>query len=140
MKTIVMVPEPEDRRPIKKFWAKLLTKVDVSKSNGYAFEGEWLRRGERAEVPTGSYILLYDEPGSAKNWYPHVRLLRAEPDGSLSTVLDYDGDINERSWALAVRDQVAAIMAEGAKTEIGIDLSAVSTDALVAELQRRNIL
>ena len=74
-KVVVKVPETEDRR--KKSWAKALTKVDPDKSNGYAFVGDWLRRGERAEVPVGSYILLYDEPGSMKNWYPFFKIGRA---------------------------------------------------------------
>lgn len=139
-KVIVTIPKAEDSR--KKNWAKLLTGVDPSKSNGFAFVGDWLRRGERAEVEVGALILLYDEPGSMKNWYPHVRLMRAEADGTLTTVLDYEGRVAERSWALAVRDQIAAILAEQSEateqeSRPEIDLSNVPTEDLIAELQRR---
>lgn len=142
-KVIVIVPKAEDYR--KKSWAKLLTKVDSNKSNGYAFVGDWLRRGERAEVEVGSLILLYDEPGSMRNWYPHVQLVRAEADGTLTMVFDYKGHVQERSWALAVRDRIAAILAEQYGTteqesQPEIDLSDVPTEELIAELRRRGVL
>lgn len=143
MKTIVMIPETEDTR--KKSWAKLLNEVDSDKSNGYAFIGDWLRRGERTEVEVGAHILLYDEPGSMKNWYPHIRVLRAEADGSLTEVFNYEGRVAERSWALAVRDQIAAILTEQSGTteqesRPEIDLSSVPTEELIAELQRRGFV
>jgi len=142
-KVVVTVPKAEDHR--KRSWAKILSKVDTGKANGYAFEGSWLRRGERAEVEVGALVLLYDEPGSMKNWYPLVRVVRAEPDGSLQEVLRYEGGVQERSWALAVRDRIAAILAEqsGAAEQEGqreIDLSGVPTEALIAELRRRGVL
>ena len=74
MKKIVMVPETLDER--KKSWRKLLEGVDKEKANGYAFVGEWLKAGERAELEVGSFILCYDEAGSMKNWYPVVRMFK----------------------------------------------------------------
>jgi hypothetical protein len=74
MKKIVMIPETLDRR--KKTWRKHLERVDKEKTNGYAFVGNWLQAGERAELKIGSFILCYDEAGSMKNWYPVVRLFR----------------------------------------------------------------
>lgn len=107
-KVIVTVPTSLDDR--KKTWRKALARVDRSKSNGYAFQGEWLRAGERAELLVGSYVLGYDEPGSRTNWYPQVTLWRVGPQG-LEEVLVWKGNYRETSWALAVRDQVAAILA-----------------------------
>ena len=57
MKVIVGIPEPVDRR--KKSWRKHLTNVDTTKTNGYAFDGNWLRAGERAELPVGALVMCY---------------------------------------------------------------------------------
>lgn len=132
-KTIVTIPNPRDNR--KKNWAKVLESVDASKPNGYAFIGNWLRRGERAELTVGSYVLTYDEPGSMKNWYPVVKLYRVTPDG-LEVALEYEGEIGERSWALAVRDKIAAILAES-QGEAPNPLAGYSDEELITELQRR---
>lgn len=135
MKKIVMIPEPLDDR--KKSWRKLLTQVDKTKANGYAFVGEWLRAGERAELEVGSFILCYDEPGSVKNWYPVVRMFKVEND--LDEVYRWEGNTRERSWALAVRDNIAAILAEaqGQEPEEGSLLAGISDEELITELKRR---
>lgn len=136
MKKIVMIPETLDRR--KKTWRKHLERVDKEKTNGYAFIGEWLRAGERAELGIGSFILCYDEAGSMKNWYPVVRMFKVVENG-LEEVHHWEGDIHERSWALAVRDDIAAILAEarGQEPEEGSLLASISDEELIAELERR---
>jgi len=133
VKAIVEIPAKKDDR--KKAWAKVLESVDITKSNGYAFVGNWIRRGEKAELPIGSYVLTYDEPGSMKNWYPLVKLYRVTPDG-LEVALEYEGNIRERSWALAVRDRIAEILAES-RGETPNPLAAFGDEELIAELQRR---
>ena len=156
MKKIVRIPGSLDDR--KKTWRKLLTQVDKTKANGYAFIGNWLRAGERAELEVGSFVLCYDEPGSAKNWYPVVRLFKiVENENGLEEVYRWKGDTRERSWALAVRDEIAAILAEaqGQEPQEGnmleqrlsgisdeelinvIRLSGISDEELIAELKRR---
>jgi|LSQX01.2.fsa_nt_gb hypothetical protein len=156
MKKIVRIPGSLDDR--KKTWRKLLTQVDKTKANGYAFIGNWLRAGERAELEVGSFVLCYDEPGSAKNWYPVVRLFKiVENENGLEEVYRWKGDTRERSWALAVRDEIAAILAEaqGQEPQEGnmleqrlsgisdeelinvIRLSGISDKELIAELKRR---
>jgi len=136
MKKIVMIPETLDER--KKTWRKLLADVDKTKTNGYAFVGEWLRAGERAELEVGSFILCYDEAGSMKNWYPVVRLHKVVENG-LEEVYRWEGDVRERSWALAVRDEIAAILAEaqGQEPEEESPLASISDEELIAELERR---
>ena len=136
MKKIVMVPETLDER--KKSWRKLLEKVDKEKANGYAFVGEWLKAGERAELEVGSFILCYDEAGSMKNWYPVVRLFKVLENG-LEYAYRWEGSIRERSWALAVRDEIAAILAEaqGQEPEEGSPLASISDEELIAEIRRR---
>ena len=137
MKKIVMIPKSLDDR--HKCWRKLLTHVDREQSNGYAFVGDWLRAGERAEVEVGSLILCYDEVGSRKNWCPVVRLLKVEVDNDLEEVFHWEGNFRERSWALAVRDDIAAILdAQGEESpEEGSLLAGLSDEELIAELERR---
>jgi len=136
LKTIVEIPAKKDDR--KKSWAKVLESVDTTKPNGYAFVGNWLRRGEKAELPIGSFVLTYDEPGSMKNWYPVVKLYRVTPDG-LEVALEYEGETRERSWALAVRDNIAAIVNGQTGTQSN-PLAGISDETLIAELERRGYI
>jgi len=138
VKSIVIIPSSKDSR--KKTWRKQLEGVDKSKSNGYAFIGGWLKAGERAELEAGTFVLTYDEPGSMKNWKPLVRLFKVTGEG-LEKIFDWEGDYCERSWALAVRDKIADILAE-AKHEQGEDedslkYTELTDDELIAELNRR---
>jgi len=135
MKKIVMIPGTMDGR--HKAWRKLLTQVDREQSSGYAFVGEWLRAGELAELEVGSFILCYDEAGSMKNWYPVVRLLQIGVENDLEEVFRWEGNVRERSWALAVRDNIAAILAEAQRQEPESPLAKYSTEELIAELRRR---
>lgn len=48
-------------------WYKLVTSVDVTKSNGYAFEGDFLKSGVELDLPVGSVIISKDPTGSVKN-------------------------------------------------------------------------
>lgn len=137
MKKIVMVPETLDER--KKTWRKHLERVDKEKTNGYAFVGNWLRAGEREEMEVGSFILCYDEAGSMKNWYPVVRVFKVGVENDLDEVYRWEGVIRERSWALAVRDNIAAILAEAQGQEPESPLAKYSTEELIAELRRRGV-
>lgn len=47
-----------------KHWAKHVTSVDTSRSNGYAFVGTWVRMDQRSELPVGAHVLTYDEETS----------------------------------------------------------------------------
>jgi hypothetical protein len=57
----------------------------------------------------------------------------------LDEVFHWEGNIRERSWALAVRDEISAILAEaqGQEPEEGSLLARISDEALIAELERR---
>lgn len=135
MKKIVMIPETLDDR--KKSWRKHLERVDKEQSNGYAFIGEWLRAGERAELEVGSFILCYDETGSRKYTYPVVHLFRVGVENDLEEVFYWEGRYGERSWALAVRDEIASILAQKQEPKGGSPLASISDEELIAELERR---
>ncbi len=137
MKKIVMIPETLDDR--KKSWRKLLTEVDREQSNGFAFKGEWLRAGERAELEVGSFILCYDEAGGMKNWYPVVRTFKVGVENDLEEVYHWEGNVRERSWALAARDEIATILAEEQEQQPEGEsmLARIPDEELIAELERR---
>lgn len=137
MKKIIMIPKSLDDR--HKCWRKVLTHVDKNQSNGFAFIGDWLRAGERAELEIGSIILAYDVVGSRKNWRPVVRLLKVGMENDLEEIFRWEGDFRERSWALAVRDDIAAILAEaqGQESKEESPLAGFSDEELIAELERR---
>lgn len=40
-----------------KHWSKLLTAIDVTKTNGYAFKGDWLNISAEHKVPVGSVVV-----------------------------------------------------------------------------------
>lgn len=42
-----------------KHWAKLITDVDTTKTNGFAFQGEWLSTTNQVKVPENSIIVEY---------------------------------------------------------------------------------
>ncbi len=93
---------------------------------------------ERAELGIGSFVLCYDEPGSMKNWHPVVRLFKVIENG-LEEVYCWEGNTRERNWALAVRDDISAILAEaqGQEPEEENPLASISDEELIAELERR---
>ena len=136
MKKIVRIPETLDDR--NKCWRKHLVQVDKEQPNGFAFKGEWLQAGERAEMEIGSFILCYDEVGSRKNWYPVVRLFKVVENG-LDEVYRWEGNVRERCWALAARDDIIAILAEaqGQESKEESLLAGFSDEELIAELERR---
>ncbi len=142
MKKIVVVPRSKDSR--KKSWRKLLEKVDVTKDNGYAFVGEWLRVGEKAELELGVFVLCYDEEGSMKNWYPSIELLKVTEEG-LKQVYEYIGATRERSWALGCRDEIQDIIAEDQELNEAVKglsnpLAAFKDEDILKEAQRRGLI
>jgi hypothetical protein len=138
MKKIVVVPRSKDSR--KKSWRKLLESVDVTKDNGFAFVGSWLRAGEKAELDIGSFVLCYDEDGSIKNWYPSIELLRVTVEG-LEQVYEYIGSTRERSWALGCRDDIkkaiAGLELSEAVEGLSNPLAAFKDEDILAEVTRR---
>lgn len=42
-----------------KHWCKLIKEIDKSKTNGYAFVGDFIRFYEEVKIPVGSYIVEY---------------------------------------------------------------------------------
>ena len=102
MKKIIEIPSARDSR--WKSWRRELTGVDVTKTTGYAFQGDWLTAGRKAELEVGSYVLIYDEIGSAKHHKPEVQICKVTEE-DLQEVLAAEG----WSWALDLRDAAAEL-------------------------------
>jgi len=70
-----------DRRKARtSLWAKKLTSVDVSKKNGYAFQGEFVGAGDVAMSPR-DIIVAVREFGSWKNPGQLMKVYICFPDG-----------------------------------------------------------
>jgi hypothetical protein len=132
-KIIIDIPDARDYR--FKAWRKLVTGVDTTKTNGYAFLGEFLRTGRKAEVEVGSLIMLYDEVGSHRYHLPHVRVARVSEDGTLETLVERKSSAD---WALEIRDQVAALFRQAATDELtSLRAEAEALRARLAEVEAR---
>ena len=104
---IVFIRPIGDRR-FKK-WVKILEGVDRDISNGYAFEGTFIGFDRQAELPVGTLLLYFGMKGSRRFQRPCVALKEVTPEGRLETL--YERDRLDLSWALDVRDDIAAIVA-----------------------------
>lgn len=128
MKVKITVPRAKEDR-FKPPWAKIVTGVDRSKTNGYAFEGKFLRRGLLAEVPVGSIILIYDVVGTWKHHKPEVDVYQVTETGDLKLVLSDEG----WDWALSIRDDVADLL--DAQKQATNDEQQVSSSLIIAGRQ-----
>jgi len=103
---IVFIRPIGDRR--FKQWVKVVTGVDTTIPNGYAFQGTFIGFNRKAELPIGALLLYFGMEGSRRFQRPCVALREVTPDG-LETL--YERDRLDLSWALDVRDDIAAIVA-----------------------------
>lgn len=87
-----------------KKWVKVLTSVDRSKDNGYAFAGSWAPRRD-FEATVGTVILSYGEEGSRKSHEPVASLFKVTSCG-----LEVIEEVEGRDWALDLRDVAAELI------------------------------
>ncbi|HHY70943.1 MAG TPA: hypothetical protein GX519_04645 [Thermoanaerobacterales bacterium] len=113
-----------------KKWAKTVKSVDQSKSNGYAFVGNFINAEQKYELEVGTYIMQYGEFYSEIK----VRLLKVTNEG-LEQIKEWE-DLDKGDWALSCRDEIAEIINN--KEEVN-PLSNVSTEELIEELKRRGV-
>jgi hypothetical protein len=115
-----------------KFWFKILSGVDASKSDGYAFQGAWANLGETVEVPDGAWLMSYieDVRASGKLDGRNVTLYQVR-NGALVQVETWTLG-SERGWALHVRDAIAAHMATA--EPVNVDNLLTERAALLARL------
>lgn len=115
-----------------KFWFKTLTGVDVSKSDGYAFQGNWANFGDTIEVPDGTWLMSYieDVRSSGRMDGRDVTLYQVRR-GELVKVESWTLD-ESRGWALKIRDEIAALMTKPA--EVSVETLLAEREQLLARL------
>ncbi len=133
----IEVPLVGDER--RKHWAKVVTNVDQSKSDGWAYDGEFIADGGIQDVEAPSVLLVYGEHGSRTKPHSEARVYIVNTDATLSLRETATG----RAWARTLRDTVADLVASDlpvVEASHGWDgqLMGYSTEALREELDRRD--
>jgi len=124
-KRIVFISPIGDRR--FKRWVKTLEGVDATISNGYAFQGSFIRFDRMVELPVGTLLLYFGMEGSRARQRPCVALRAVTPDGGLETLYKRDG--LDLAWALDVRDDIARIVAARRSSSPDVTGDAAAGDA-----------
>ena len=133
----IEVPLVGDER--RKHWAKVVTNVDQSKSDGWAYDGEFIADGGIQDVEAPSVLLVYGERGSRTNPHSEARVYIVNTDATLSLRETATG----RAWARTLRDTIADLVASElpilpASQDWDPRLMGYSTEALREELTRRD--
>ncbi len=106
-KVIIDLPTFDDRH---KNWIKAIDKVDQSKSNGYAFVGNFLKTGSTVELPIGTVLLYFYGDGSMKNYTVEVEAHKVTSQGLEPTDISTSRPNRQVSgWALDIRDKLAEL-------------------------------
>ncbi|MEU7591274.1 hypothetical protein AB0A95_33880 [Micromonospora sp. NPDC049230] len=94
-----------------KIWMKLLTAVDLTESNGFAFKGAFKDHGTTVELEEGAWVMSYmeDRRASGRLEWHNVTLYQVR-GGTLTEVDDWRIDGDDSGWALQVRDDIHAYM------------------------------
>lgn len=130
------VPLVGDER--RKNWAKVVTNVDQDRSDGWAYEGEFIAVGGIQDIMAPSVLLVYGEKGSRGNPLIEARVYAVNPDATLTLHEAATG----RAWARTLRDRVAELVARdqplvGESKPWDPLLMGYSDDALDEEFARR---
>lgn len=128
MKVRVKIPSEKD--PRFKSWAKSVDFVDDRHSNAYAFEGEWLQRGQQYDLTPGTVVLLYDETGTRQKTVSRAEV-HVVSDNDLYGPLIMASGVD---WVMQIRDEVAELLDQEPPPP---DLSDVNTEYLIQELLKR---
>jgi hypothetical protein len=124
----VDVPLVGDER--HKNWAKIVEKVDTSKSSGWAFDGAFVATGGIQDVPAGSVLLVYGERGSRANPQSTARVFTVNADATLT----FEAEARGKAWARTLRDPIEKLLGMDRPR---LDLSHLPDDVLADELRSR---
>ena len=116
-------------------WFRHVTDVDQSKTNGYAFEGNFLGDGKEHDLPIGAVVVEKAPAGSVKNgyWEAHIHIVR--PDGLEKVTADDDYDWVEDF--LSFRDKVAEYVNEQNQEGSPSPIASATDEELLTELRAR---
>ena len=117
-----------------KQWVKKVTRVDLEKSNGYAYEGEFLGyikdQLQDIQINPGDVIIAYRDYGSTKNHWPTVAVAKIDNNLDFVSCLSVDG----WDWAIKIREKVFELLQQ----EKPNPLAQFSIEELEKELERRS--
>lgn len=104
-----------------KKWAKIITKVNQDKTDGYAFEGPFLKDGTtELDISKQLVILVASETGSMKYRTTSYQVVTLNKDGEgIFDITDINTTDSSKGWALRIRDKVAALLGQLNNTESG---------------------
>lgn len=89
-------------------WVKKVDSVDLTKSNGYCFVGDFITKEGLVEIEPGYYIIC-DIEGSRHHPEKSYLFVKVSENGDINEVFD-DGWIYGRDWALKLRDRINQII------------------------------
>lgn len=116
-----------------KQWAKIITGIDSTQSNGYAFQGEFLPKNGQSELAPGTIILTVGHRGSWKNGCLEAEILKVTTnEDHLEVVENYTDYRNE---VIDIRDKFLELL----KAPAPNPLSEYTNEQLIKELQSRGI-
>lgn len=116
-----MITKPSDHLDSDsrfKHWGKLVTAqdLDLTQTNGYSLNGEWVQWNESVALESGRYLVVASELGSRKYCQYSYRLIdsagnRIPLDGTITPALDAalaEGRITETQRAKALKSTLYA--------------------------------
>jgi hypothetical protein len=124
-------------------WFKLVTSVDRSKRDGYAFGGEFIKAGVEIDLPVGSIILEKEPTGSVKNNGNdgNVYKVVAEPDSennSRNPHLELQFYYDWRREFLSLRDKLADLLESNQPSQASeVELLKAEIEALENQLAEK---
>lgn len=113
----------------RKSWYKAIESVDQTKTNGYCFDGEFVKADIEIEYPEGTIIIECRPTGSVKNG-GKLGVIHTVTSKGLEEIAEFDYKRN----FLSFRDAVADLINEPVNP-----LAEFSDDALLAEIKRRGL-
>jgi hypothetical protein len=115
-------------------WWKHVTNVDTSKSNGYAFDGEFLAAETEYDLPVGSIVIECRPDGSVKNSSKIGYIYEVRQDENELACISHSYDW--RGEFLSFRDLVA----DKINQEPPNPFSDFSNEEILAEAKRRELI
>lgn len=105
--TVTITISTEHASGGRESWWRHVRSVDSAQKGGYAFDGDFLKKGE-IELPVGALLLHVTHCGSVKNGYQESALFAVEADGSMREVVS---GLHWREQAVTLRKAAEAYFA-----------------------------
>jgi len=132
METVRIKIQNETNSGRRTGWTKHVTDVDTTKSNGYAFNGDFLPDYKEVDLPVGAILIQCNPQGSVKNSWKSGVCLSVEPDGTLRRL--HEDTYDWRDDFLSFRDLVASHLTQVAPNKTTLQAERERLLARIAEI------